>query len=414
MTPAEASAAREIERIARAAYGKLLAWLAWQWRDIEMAEDALADAMATALVAWRREGVPPNPEGWLLTTAKRNLLHEARRRRTAMDPRATVLMATEEDAVIMPPEIPDDRMRLLFACAHPAIDETLRPALMLQTVMGLDAAKVAAGFLVTKEAMMKRLTRAKAKIRESGIRFEEPERRDLPPRVRSVLEAIYAAWTLHWDHPEPAVANELASEALYLSNLVAATLPAHADAVGLAALLELCEARRPAQVSAAGVFVPLDQQNAALWDAQLIESATQRVIKAGAMGDVGPFQLEAAIQLAHCSRRTTGATPWNDICALYERLCGEYPTVGAEIGFSIAIAHARRDYDAALARLEALAGERTATHQSWWAAKAHILMLAERNADALPCAAEALRLSRSAPLQRHWESILRTLRGPLH
>jgi RNA polymerase sigma-70 factor (ECF subfamily) len=400
---------------ARDSYGRLLSWLAWQWRDLAAAEDALAEAFATALVCWPRDGVPDSPEGWLMTAAKRNLLKVARRRRQAEDPTLTVLFTTADEAAPPPVAVPDNRLRLMFVCAHPAIDATVRSALMLQTVLGLDAARIAQAFVVSSEAMTKRLVRAKAKIKLAGIRFEPPEADDLPARVGAVLDAIYGAYTLHWGQSEQRPAQALADEALFLAELVAAQLPADAEAIGLLGLLLLCEARRPAQIDGEGEFVPLDQQDPARWDAARIERAHGLIARAAALQDPGPFQIEAAIQAAHCHRRHGGATPWADIVVLYERLVEWHPSIGARIGHAVAVAQTDRGPSVGLQLLDAIGPMAMQKHQPWWAARAHLLAgVPSRQAEAIDACDHALKLTNEPALQRHLTKRLNALRGPLH
>ncbi len=400
---------------ARESYGRLLSWLAWQWRDIAAAEDALAEAFATALARWPRDGVPDSPEGWLMTTAKRHLLKAARRRRVAEDPTVTVLLPSESDEVQIPGAVPDDRLRLMFVCAHPAIDTTVRSALMLQTVLGLEAAQIAPAFLVSAEAMSKRLVRAKAKIKATGIRFELPLADELPARVDAVLDAIYGAYALHWGQAEADAAQALSEEALFLAELVAAQLPADAEAQGLLALLLLCEARRPARLDEQGEFVPLDEQDPDRWDAGRIHRAQGLLALAAARREPGPFQIEAAIQAAHCHRLHGGATPWADIAVLYERLIALHPSIGARIGQAIARAQALGDAGAGLRLLDAIEAKALAEHQPWWAARAHLLArLPGREAEAVLAYGRALALTREPPLQRHLARRVEALRGPLH
>jgi RNA polymerase sigma-70 factor, ECF subfamily len=389
---------------ARASYGRLLAWLAWQWRDIAAAEDALGEAFATALQRWPQDGVPASPEGWLLTAAKRQLLMAARRQRLADDPTLTVLRPGHDDAAPELAALPDHRLRLMFVCTHPAIAVELHCALMLQTVLGLDAALIASAFLVSPQAMAKRLVRAKAKIKASGIRFEEPSPDEWPERVQGVLEAIYAAYVLDASHMPEARAGELADEALYLAELVAAQLPRHAEALGLLALLRLCQARKPARRNAAGEFVPLDQQDCTLWDAPLVALAHQQLTQAAALHEVGPFQLEAAIQSAHHHRAVSGHTPWADIVQLYQQLLAMAPTIGACIGHAVALARAHGDPALGLGCLDDIAAASVHTHQPWWAARAHLLQALGRDADAAQAYDRAMALTTDPALRQFLRS----------
>ena len=386
------------EAAARHSYGRLLAWLAWQWRDVAAAEDALAEAFATALERWPHDGMPAAPDAWLLSAAKRRLLMAARRQRLADDPTLTVLWPDEYAAAPDTAALPDARLRLLFVCAHPAIDAGVHSALMLQTVLGLDAARIASAFLVKPEAMTKRLVRAKAKIRATGLRFEEPPSDEWSARLASVLEAIYGAYTLHWGLADDADSGELAGEARFLAELVASQLPDEPEALGLVALLWHCEARRPARRAA---FQPLHEQDAAQWDHALIAGANAALLQASTHRSPGPFQLEAAIQAAHAQGRLEGRVPWHDITRLYERLLELAPTVGARIAHAVAVAHAAPDPAAGLRLLDAIEPERVASHQPWWAARAHLLAMAGAHADAASAYGRALGLT-VEPRLREW------------
>ena len=391
------NAAAAAEAAARHSYGRLLAWLAWQWRDVAAAEDALADAFAAALERWPRDGVPAAPDAWLLTAARRRLLMAARRQRLADDPTLTILWPGADEPAPDTAPLPDTRLRLMFVCAHPAIAADVHSALMLQTVLGLDAARIASAFLVKPEAMTKRLVRAKAKIRATGLRFEEPEPQEWSQRLASVLEAIYGAYTLHWGQADDTVSGQLAAEATYLAELVAAHLPAEPEALGLVALLWLCEARRPARDD---VFQPLHDQDPRRWDHGLIARANDALMQAATHRLAGPFQLEAAIQAAHVHGRIDGHVPWEGITRLYERLLALAPTVGARIAHAVAVAHAR-DGGAGLRLLDAIEPERVASHQPWWAARAHLLAMAGAHADAAAACGRALALT-VEPRLRDW------------
>jgi RNA polymerase sigma-70 factor, ECF subfamily len=415
----DAAARQAAEAAARGAYGRLVAWLAWQWRDIAAAEDALGDALVSALATWPRSGVPASPEGWLMTAARRNLLKAARHRRVTEDPTVTILLPDETTPASEPAAIPDARLRLMFVCAHPAIEASVRSALMLQTVLGLEASRMARAWLIAPEAMTKRLVRAKAKIKATGLRFEEPEARDLPQRLDAVLEAIYGAYTLDWnddvlDEAHSVPAEPLAGEALYLAGVVAALLPGEPEALGLLALLKLDASRALARFDARGCLVPLPEQDPSAWDGALIEQATLHLDAAARLGRPGPYQVEAAIQMAHASRRATGRTPWADIRTLYDGLVAMRPGIGALIGRALATAYASDAPAEGLALLGEVDPKRREAHQGWWAARAHLLeRLGEREA-ALLAYERALALSRSPTLRTTLADRQLRLAGPAH
>jgi RNA polymerase sigma-70 factor (ECF subfamily) len=379
---AAADGAAAAERVARASYGRLVAWLAAGSRDIAAAEDALADALCAALESWPARGIPDRPEAWLRTAARRRL-HDGRRHgrvHAAYDAAARALGDAAADDE--PDEIPDRRLALLFACAHPAIDAAARAPLMLQVIFGLDAARIAAAFLAAPAAMGQRLVRAKAKIRDSGIAFAVPGADELGPRLEAVLEAIYGAYGSAWDAPggEP---TDLCGEAVWLAGLASALLPDEPEAAGLYALLLYCEARRPARRTEAGIFVPLSGQDPARWSMPMIAAAERTLHAAGNAGRPGRFQLEAAIQSAHVGRLTAGQPGWDEIALLYSGLLARAPTAGARVGHAAAVAECDGP-DAGLALLDAapdLAG-----YQPVWALRAHLLA---RRGDTAAAAAAA-------------------------
>jgi RNA polymerase sigma-70 factor (ECF subfamily) len=361
------------ERVARESYGRLVARLAWQWRDLAAAEDALADAFAAALRHWPEQGVPDAPEAWLAAAAQRRLLHHARHLRLTQDPRVTAVFDEAEPEAPDQQDVPDARLQLMFVCAHPAIAANVHAPLMLQAVLGLDAKVIASAFLVSPTAMAQRLVRAKARIRDAGLRFETPEARELPARLAAVLEAIYAAYTLGRHAPDTP-ADDLREEALFLAGLAAQLMPERAEAWGLLALLLHVEARRGAQFDAEGRFVPLTAQNPADWREDLIRQAEQALWTAAQLRQPGPFQLEAAIQSAHAQRRATGQTPWRAIAQLYEVLVQHHANLGARVGQAVAVGEAG-DPAAAMALLDALP-EDAAGYAPYWVARAHVLGLA--------------------------------------
>ncbi len=394
-------AAAAAEAAARASYGKLLAWLAWKWRDVCAAEDALSEAFAAALVHWPRQGVPLAPEAWLLTVAKRHLLMAARRRRLEQDPAVSIILPE----LIAPPAedlvIPDVRLRLLFVCAHPAIDPSIHAALMLQLVLGLDAPQIASAFLVSPAALAKRLTRAKGKIRDAAIAFAEPEKRELPERVTSVLEAIYGAYSIGEAAVSETRRSDVADEAVFLAGLASDCLPGSAEAHGLCALLLYRESRRFAQRDGQHTFIPLDEQNPKHWRQPMMGDAEAHLGAAVKLGHPGPYQIEAAIQAAHMHGIVQGSTPWREIVGLYERLLQFGPTIGARIGHAIAVAYAGADPSAGLALLDAIDFSRVATHQPWWASRARLLAIAGRKEESAAAYDRAMGLTGDTAI-RNW------------
>ena len=377
VSPAAMNDARQAAALAaRQSYGRLLSVLAYRWRDIAAAEDALAQAFAAALDHWPADGVPRNPDAWLMTAARRNLLQAARHLRVELDPTVTILFEQAE-AEAPAFAVADERLRLMFVCAHPSIDRDIHTALMLQTVLGLEAKQIAAAFLVRPTTLAQRLVRAKTRIRASGVRFEFPNADELPERCHAVLEAVYAAYGVGWQHQQSTLPTatqagaELAGEARFLAELCVDQLPDEAEAWGLLALILYCEARRPASLDADGEFVPLPRQDTQLWDGALIGRAEQALQRAAALRAPGVFQIEAAIQSAHCQRAFGGPTPWHGIVALYETLLRLAPSVGAAVGQAVAIAEAG-DPAAARERLRAIETAQVVSYQPYWVAQAFV------------------------------------------
>lgn len=384
------------EDAARASYGRLVAWLASRAGDVAAAEDALADAFRAALEHWPERGVPDNPEAWLLTAARRKLIDGARKRRTRSGAEPALAIAAEEAeaAAREAPDFPDERLKLLFMCAHPAIDEGVRTPLMLQTVLGLDAARIASAFLASPAAMSGRLVRAKRKIKSAGIPFDPPDQTDLPGRLGPVLAAIYAAYGTGWEAVGGAEAGiqDLTREAIYLAELAVSLMPDQAEAWGLAALMLHAEARKTAR-RAGGAYVPLEQQNTDLWDHGMIARAEQALARAWRLGAVGQYQLEAAIQSAHAASRLQNRDVSADIAIMYDRLVRIAPSAGAFVGYAAALTAGGRHEDAidALDAVEAKTAER---YQPYWAVRARIMQNLGRKTDAQAALTRAIGLSR--------------------
>jgi RNA polymerase sigma-70 factor (ECF subfamily) len=381
-----AEAGRAAENAARRSYGKLVACLAAQTRDLTAAEDALAEAFALALKAWPECGVPASPEAWLLTAARRRALDAARRGRTRRDavPRLTAMIDELQAEQTAERPIPDDRLRLIFACAHPAIEQAARAPLMLQTVLGLDAAAIASAFLVSPAAMGQRLVRAKRKIRDAGVPFAEPDLETAPERLEAVLEAVYAVFTQGWSDPSGADPRSRGrvEEALFLGRLIAELLPREPEPKGLLALMLYAHARRRARRDGEGRFVALDAQDAGLWEAPLIDEAEALMMSALARGRIGRFQVEAAIQSAHVHRRLGVPTDWRAVVALYDSLLALTGSVVAALNRALALSRLEGP-EAGLQALQAIADDpRLADYQPYWAARADLCDRAGLGAEA--------------------------------
>jgi predicted RNA polymerase sigma factor len=395
---ADARAAAEFA--ARASYGRLLAYLAYRFRDLAAAEDALSDALRAALETWPGQGVPDKPDAWLLTAARRRLIDEHRHRKIRDDPAVTLLVAGDEESSEIPDVFPDERLKLMFICSHPAIDAAARTPLMLQTVLGLDAARIASAFLVAPAAMGQRLTRAKAKIRDARIRFEVPERDELAERLEAVLAAIYAAYGSGWDDISGADPRRrgLAAEAAWLAGLMVGLMPDEPEARGLLALILHCEARRDARRTAGGAFVPLYDQDTTLWSQAMIRDAEAELARAAELGRSGRFQLEAAIQSLHAQRAYTGDTDWQALALLYEGLIRVAPTIGALVGRAAAVAKAN-DAERGLALLRKIDVDEIRNYQPYWALMAHLLQRLGRKQEAAQAYERAIGLTEDAAVR---------------
>ena len=393
------------ERVARESYGRLLAFLAVRTRDVAGAEDALADAFAAALRTWPDRGVPDNPDAWLLTAARHRQTDAARRRQTqASGEEHLQHMADEvEHASRTSEEIPDRRLALMFACAHPAIEAGMRAPLILQTILGLTAEAIAAGFLVPPGTMGQRLVRAKVRIRQAGIPFRVPDRDELPERLDAVLEAIYAAYSKAWAEVGEHGSSPLAEEAIWLGRLVVSLLPEEPEAKGTVALMLYTEARRAARRDPAGSYVPLDQQDVALWDQRQLQTAEALLREANASGPSGRYQIEAAIQSAHLARRVSGRDTRRAILALYDHLLVLTGSPVAALNRAVALA-AVEGAAAALDRIGPLASDkRMLRYQPYWAVRGHLLAEAGRKTEAHEALTLAMGLSTDEAIKRYLE-----------
>jgi len=390
-----------IERVARESYGRLVAYLSVHTRDLASAEDALSDALVKALITWRRDGVPQNPEAWLLTTARHSIIDAVRHQRVVSESEPTLQLLNENFMEItFSAPFPDERLKLLFVCAHPAIDPAMHTPLMLQTVLGVNAERIAGAFLISPKAMGQRLARAKTKIRDGGIRFEVPDQRDLPQRLDAVLEAIYGAFGIGWDDMAGVdqLGRSLAEEAIWLTRVLLQVLPGEAEVEGLLALMLHCEARRGARRDGNGGYVPLSEQDPGLWSLSLIEEAELHLAEASKQGRPGRFQLEAAIQSVYAERARTGRIEWRAIVGFYEELMRISPTLGMRTAYAAALA----ETDGAkpgLAVLDAIDENAVSGYQPYWAVRAHLLRLLGQTAESLDAYDRAIGLTEDSAVR---------------
>jgi RNA polymerase sigma factor (sigma-70 family) len=393
-----------IEAVVRNSYGRLIAYLAARSGDVAGAEDALSDAFVKALERWPMDGIPQKPEAWLMHVARNRIIDAARRNQVRQSSQELLQQIAEEAQAVAATheQFPDERLKLLFVCAHPAIDAAARTPLMLQTVLGVDAARIASAFLVSPAAMGQRLVRAKNKIRDAAIPFRVPDPPEWSERVSFVLDAIYTAYTTGWESLTDTTSTHqaLAEEAIAIGRTLVQLMPAEPEAHGLLALMLHCEARCAARYTGHGEFVPLDRQDTARWSQPMIDEAEKHLRVASSFKRMGRYQLEAAIQSIHASRAVSGSINWPEIALLYEGLVQVAPGIGSLVGRAVAIAQAGKPA-AGLAALEEIPASRVVNYQPYWAARAHLLQLLNRNDEAQKAFTRAASLTDDPALREY-------------
>ncbi|RVT43598.1 RNA polymerase sigma factor [Sphingobium algorifonticola] len=396
----QAQARSVAEQAARLSYGRLVAMLAARSGDIAAAEDALSAAFAAALEHWPVRGIPDRPEAWLLTAARRTLGQKRARAVTARAAEPVLTLLGEERNMPHDGIFGDDRLKLLFVCAHPAIDESVQAPLMLQTVLGLDAARIAGSFLMSPAAMGQRLVRAKTKIRDAGIAFVVPDAEQIGARTGTVLAAIYAAYGTGWEDVMGADARRkgLAQEAIWLGRLMVQLLPDDPEAMGLLALMLHCEARRVARRDTEGGFVPLYRQDPAQWSRPMVREAETWLRTAATFAKPGRFQTEAAIQSLHAQSLMTGEALHAPLNRLYDLLVAVAPSLGAQVARAVALADSGAP-DRALLLLDQCARQ-AESYQPWWVARSHALRLSGRRVEAAQAVDIAIGLTEDKAIRR--------------
>jgi RNA polymerase sigma-70 factor (ECF subfamily) len=399
----------EIARVFRAEHGRAVAVLVRTFGDIDIAEDAVADAFAAAVERWPATGLPPSPAGWIITTARNRAIDRLRREASREDRHAQAALLHARDEPPGEGAVRDDRLRLIFTCCHPALATSAQVALTLRLLGGLTTAEIAHAFLVPEPTMAQRLVRAKGKIRDAGIPYRVPHEADLPERLRAVLAVVYLVFNEGYtaSSGDRLVREDLAAEAIRLGRLLATLMPEEPEVMGLLALMLLIESRRAARTTPDGGIVLLPDQDRTRWDRALIAEGQELVRRCLARNQPGPYQLQAAIQAVHSDAATAAATDWGQIVALYDQLMMVAPGPVIALNRAVAVAEVEGPETA----LTLVDGLDLGRYHLFHAVRADLLRRSGRTAEAVAAYDEAIGLAGNAAERAHLRRVRKTLAG---
>jgi RNA polymerase sigma-70 factor (ECF subfamily) len=384
----------DIERVFRAEHGRAVAVLVRAFGDIDIAEEAVADAFTVAVQRWPADGLPPSPAGWIITTARNRAIDRLRREAARADRHAQAALLHARDEPTQEGPVRDERLRLIFTCCHPALSRGAQVALTLRLLGGLATADIARAFLVPEPTMAQRLVRAKGKIREAKIPYRVPTSAELPGRLQSVLAVVYLVFNEGYAASSGAelVRADLCAEAVRLGRLLAELMPDEPEVLGLLALILLAESRRAARTTAGGGLVPLADQDRDRWDRDLVAEGQAIVRDCLRRNDPGAYQIQAAINAVHADAASAAATDWSQIVRLYDQLLAYDPSPVVALNRAVAVAEVEGP-GTALALIDALD---LGTYHLFHAIRADLLRRLGRNVEAATAYETAIKLTDNA------------------